>query len=141
LLPFIEQAPLYSSINFTHGFAHPSTARNTTAFRMTLSMLQCPSDTDRVTSATGHNNDMGNAGSAPNVFVGGSAGSLANGPYAGLFLFEGTDGRGNQKNGQSRTVLSLREILDGTSQTAACVSTRWALGTRAGAEVVSASDF
>src|SRR5262249_4524720 len=59
--------------------------------------FQCPSDPDQLTTPWGHNNYMGNAGSAPNSFYGGRNGGTpagssngAFGPYAGVFCFVGT---------------------------------------------------
>ncbi len=117
LLPYIEQTPLYNSINFGNGLVY--NARNTTGARTQLSVLQCPSDTDRLTSAEGHNSYMSNSGSAPKVFCGGNDNSLANGQYAGPFLWIGVDQNGNGQHGQNYTTIKLRDILDGTSQTAA----------------------
>ena len=117
LLPFIEQQPLFNSFNFYQdntGNGFLNNVINQTAQNTTLTVLQCPSDIDRLTTVTGHNNYMANGGSAPNCFFGGSSGSLANGAYAGPFQWVG----GN--NGQAgATLVKLRDVIDGTSQTAA----------------------
>ncbi len=126
LLPFIEQVPLYNATNFqlnpnNNNKGQIFDGSNTTTARATLSTLQCPSDTDRLSYAEGHNSYMGCAGSAPNSFYGGGNGQSPQiGQYAGIFQFCGTDQRGNPgSNGQGQLVVGLRDILDGTSQTAA----------------------
>ena len=124
MLPYIEQQPLYNAFNFIsaqvgQGPLQNAGGENNTVINTTLTVFQCPSDLDRLTTASGHNSYMGNAGSAPNSTLGGSGGSLANGQYGGLFLFIGVDWSGNSMNGQGRTDIRLRDIIDGTSQTAA----------------------
>ena len=47
LLPYIEQQPLYNSINFSLGItvtSNPATAANSTAVVTSLAVFQCPSD-------------------------------------------------------------------------------------------------
>ena len=47
LLPFLEQQPLYNSINFSLGItvvSNPATAANSTAVVTSLAVFQCPSD-------------------------------------------------------------------------------------------------
>jgi prepilin-type N-terminal cleavage/methylation domain-containing protein/prepilin-type processing-associated H-X9-DG protein len=67
LLPYMEQAPLFNSTNFanTGNAASPGYAPNTTMQRVTINLLQCPSDPDRLTNGYGHHNYCGNAGNAP----------------------------------------------------------------------------
>jgi len=114
LLPYVEQGALFNSINFFHNMSWgPAYAANTTATYATISGFLCPSDADKVTNAEGHNNYMGNAGSAPNNFYGGTGGSNGDNGFAGLFMWWG----GN--NGQPVITVRLRDITDGTSQTAA----------------------
>ena len=136
LSPYLEQQALFNAFNFVDNMHGPGSGpgsggqngdgvdhpfpMNATADNTQLSVLLCPSDLDRLTSAAGHNNYMGNAGSAPNVFCGGSAQpSLGNGPASGLFLWEGTDNHGNYPNGMQRGIVNFRDIQDGLSQTAA----------------------
>ena len=124
MLPYIEQQPLYNAFNFIspspgQGPIGNVNGVNSTVINTQINVFQCPSDLDRLTAASGHNSYMGNAGSAPNTTLGGSGGSLANGQYGGLFLFVGVDWTGNSMNGQARTDIKLRDIIDGTSQTAA----------------------
>ncbi len=102
MLPFIEQKPLYDSTNFVLGGGSPGYRPNTTMQRSTLSFLQCPSDTDRLPNAEGHNNYLVNSGSAPNM----RSQSLPDGPFG-------------QLTGYSGAITALRDIADGTSQTAA----------------------
>ena len=91
MLPYMEQTNMYNSINFTNGCADGNCAgMNTTAVYNKVNGFLCPSDTDRLTTLQGHNNYMGNAGSAPNAFYGnGSASQGASGAFAGLFCFIG----------------------------------------------------
>ena len=70
---------------------------NSTANRTSVAVLQCPSDTDRLTTVEGHHNYAANSGSAGTAA---SAQSAFNGPYPGT------------------QALGLRDIIDGTSNTA-----------------------
>jgi prepilin-type N-terminal cleavage/methylation domain-containing protein/prepilin-type processing-associated H-X9-DG protein len=104
-LPYMEQQNLYNAINFTDTGADALAAvTNTTAVYAGLNGLLCPSDSDRLTTVSGHNSYGMNAGSNPyslkypNQFSGLSA-----------FLY---DGKGFSHIGS-------RDVLDGTSNTAA----------------------
>jgi len=101
MLPFVEQAPLYSAINFatTIGAADPNSAQNRTVLRATINVLQCPSDTDRLTNIEGHVNYAGCNGNTPNFFETSPSGIFGSAEYS----------RG----------IGLRDVVDGTSQTAA----------------------
>ena len=94
LLPYLEQGPLYNSINF--GNALPfggapfniNNPINTTATYTKVSGFSCPSDGDRLTDPNGHNNYMANSGSAANSMYAGNAGVQGwNGPVAGPFIY------------------------------------------------------
>ena len=128
LLPYVEQQAVFNSLNFTWG--QRVTPMNTTGSYTVLNVFLCPSDIDRSGWPEGHNNYMANAGSAPNVFCGGppgasNAGSNANGPGAGPFLWCGANENPapyspiQPANGQQLITVKLRDIIDGTSQTAA----------------------
>jgi prepilin-type N-terminal cleavage/methylation domain-containing protein/prepilin-type processing-associated H-X9-DG protein len=126
LLPYMEQTPLFNAFNFTATFADTNGGSvNTTAIYRQVAGYLCPSDSDRLTTAQGHNNYMGNAGSAPNSFYGWNAVSQgALGAYAGVFEFVGVDCTSGvppcvSANGQSGFSLGLRDILDGLSNTCA----------------------
>ena len=127
LLPYMEQTPLYNALNFRNGCADGNCGNiNTTAVNRQIATFLCPSDPDRLTSARGHNNYMGNAGSAPNSFYGWNAQSKgAQGPYAGIFCFIGVAcdvppaPPCGVANGQAPFSIGFRDILDGLSQTAA----------------------
>ena len=126
LLPFMENSPLYNAINFsyTNVAGNPGNPINTTAQYATINTLQCPSDTDRLTTPTGHVNYRANMGSVPRQ--GGS--TLPNGVFAQVW---GPNANGTQANpagnplgaaftaGPRCTCSGLRDIVDGTSQTAA----------------------
>jgi prepilin-type processing-associated H-X9-DG protein len=116
LLPGLEQRSLFNSINFansnnatstgnngstTSTFVSGAAFQNTTIFLTKLTVLQCPSDTDRLTSVLGHNNYYGNAGSTP-------ASLYFSSQFDGLFLFI--------TNAQC---VAWADITDGLSNTAA----------------------
>ena len=77
-LGHLEQTALYNSINFwsngissaglPNGFACDSNPINTTATWTRLKVALCPSDIDRLTNASGHNNYCGNSGSLPILY-------------------------------------------------------------------------
>jgi prepilin-type N-terminal cleavage/methylation domain-containing protein/prepilin-type processing-associated H-X9-DG protein len=127
LLPYIEQTTLYNAINFANGCADGNCGNiNTTAVYRQVAGFLCPSDLDRLSTAQGHNNYMGNAGSAPNSFYGWNGQSNgAFGPNAGVFCFIGVACDQppappcGLANGQQRFSLGFRDITDGLSQTAA----------------------
>src|SRR5689334_9546825 len=67
LLPYMEQTPLFNTINFanTGDAADPGDVLNNTAMLAKINVLLCPSDMDRLTNQYGHHNYCGNSGSAP----------------------------------------------------------------------------
>jgi len=69
LLPYMELGSLYNALNFTSGGANPenNATGNTTVMFVTVATFQCPSDSDRLTSASGHLNYVGNGGASPNA--------------------------------------------------------------------------
>ena len=90
LLPYMEQTSLFNAINFANGCADGNCGNiNTTAVYRQVGGLLCPSDIDRLTTAQGHNNYMGNAGSAPSSFYGWNQTQGATGPFSGVFVFVG----------------------------------------------------
>jgi prepilin-type N-terminal cleavage/methylation domain-containing protein/prepilin-type processing-associated H-X9-DG protein len=107
LLPYLEQGPLYNTLNFanTGDAAAPGTARNTTSFRASINSLNCPSDQDKLTNPHGHHNYCGNAGSAPEAFFDNNGHKANNG------LFFSTNNRLDP--------VAFRDIQDGLSATAA----------------------
>ena len=133
MLPYMEQTTLYNALNFyaTGADGYQGTPNvgigNTTGIYTKIAGFLCPSDPDRLTSLQGHNNYMGNAGSAPNSFYGwNSVSSGSNGRFAGLFCFVGVDCGGMaqgkpcvQANGQPSFSIGFRDITDGLSNTAA----------------------
>ena len=128
LLPYMEQTNMYNGLNFTNGCADDGCGKiNTTVVYNKVNGFLCPSDTDRLTSPQGHNNYMGNAGSAPNSFYGWNAVSKGStGPYAGIFCFVGVacdvqpaPPCGTSSTGQSPFSIGFRDILDGLSNTVA----------------------
>jgi prepilin-type N-terminal cleavage/methylation domain-containing protein/prepilin-type processing-associated H-X9-DG protein len=135
LLPYVEQQPLYNSINFS--YSRPPAAAialmhdgltNSTAEYSTIASFLCPSDLNRLSGAYGPNNYMANAGSAPNTLYGGD-GTGSDGeysPFSGPFIFTGTD------NGQHATSVKLADVLDGTSNTAAFSERVKAIGRKGG---------
>lgn len=81
LLPNLEQANLYNSLNFSGGgnlFWNSISPVNQTVQVTKLDVFLCPSDISRTTLAAGPNNYFTNAGSAPASF---KVTSLFNGPF------------------------------------------------------------
>ena len=120
LLPYIEQQPLFNSINYAstrpkglNSLMHDGLI-NSTAEYTKLNVYLCPSDQNRLSAAYGPNNYMANAGSAPNNAYGGTGTGSdgANSPFAGPFIFTSTD------NGQSGTSVNAASVIDGLSNTA-----------------------
>jgi prepilin-type N-terminal cleavage/methylation domain-containing protein/prepilin-type processing-associated H-X9-DG protein len=112
LLPYIEQGNLYNSINFanTGCSACPGVSYNNTADVARLNHMICPSDIDRLQNAYGHNNYYGNAGNAPEGIFDNKGHKACNGLFASV----------NHENGSPNIgPVALRDITDGTSQTAA----------------------
>jgi len=122
LLPYIEQGPIYNSVNFFNPndlgngqsfvINHPV---NTSAAYAKINVFNCPSDTDRLTDPDGHNNYMANSGSAPVSSYNGAGspnGTGANGSSSGPFIFSATNLGGG-------TNVSFANITDGLSNTAA----------------------
>jgi prepilin-type N-terminal cleavage/methylation domain-containing protein/prepilin-type processing-associated H-X9-DG protein len=115
LLPYVEQAPLYNAINFanTGNSANPGYAPNFTTMGVTTNVYQCPSDTDRLTGTEtlngvtltyGHQNYSGNAGNAPEAFYDNNRHGANNGVMFGV---------------NAGKPVGIRDVLDGTSNTAA----------------------
>ena len=127
MLPYMEQTSMYNSINFTNGCADTNCGNmNTTAVYNKVAGFLCPSDPDRLTTAQGHNNYMGNAGSAPNSFYGWDGKSQGSaGAFAGLFCFIGVACDSppappcGQAHGQAVFSIGFAAITDGLSNTAA----------------------
>ena len=127
ILPYMEQTSMYNAINFCNGCADLNSGTlNTTAVYNKVAGFLCPSDRDKLTTAQGHNNYVGCAGSAPNAFYGWNAVSNgSNGPNSGIFCFVGVDCSVapvppcGSANGQIPFVIGFRDILDGLSNTAA----------------------
>jgi prepilin-type N-terminal cleavage/methylation domain-containing protein/prepilin-type processing-associated H-X9-DG protein len=107
LLPYLDQIPLYDSINFQRdgagvGFAAPGAAPNTTSHRTKVRFLLCPSDVDRLTNVEGHHNYSGNSGNLPIMFLNSS--TRPNGLFPSC---------------PESDAIGVRDILDGLSYTAA----------------------
>jgi len=113
MLPYIEQAPLFNAVNFADtGRAmlwNPISPENSTVITVQLNHLICPSDTNRLTAPA-------NQPKAGNSNYGMCAGI---GPYAMNYPF-GVGGAyvGVASNLDKQTVVGLRDITDGTSNTA-----------------------
>ncbi|WP_406698290.1 DUF1559 domain-containing protein [Singulisphaera sp. Ch08] len=108
LLPYLEQRPLYDAANFDFGTGcRPDgmAMENSTVTRTKLDLFICPSDVNRLTTPEGHNNYVGNSGTALNS-------TYHPGPFGGLFLGPDTDSTEAQ-------VKAIIDVTDGLSQTAA----------------------
>jgi prepilin-type N-terminal cleavage/methylation domain-containing protein/prepilin-type processing-associated H-X9-DG protein len=125
LLPYLEQGPIYNTINFADvelpnflPALNIDNPVNSTATYTVISVFNCPSDGDRLTEVSGHNSYMANSGSAPNCAYGGIAGTPAwNSPAAGPFIYSDSGSYTGLTFGGSS--VSLASITDGTSNTAA----------------------
>jgi prepilin-type N-terminal cleavage/methylation domain-containing protein/prepilin-type processing-associated H-X9-DG protein len=137
LLPYMEQTTVFNALNFIArdgnvqtGGGCPDHGRcgglNNTGIDFQVKGFLCPSDPDRLTTVQGHNNYMGNAGSAPNSFYGGRDGANGSigskGPYAGVFCWVGTTCDSPPTcapaNGQPTFVLNFSGVTDGLTNTA-----------------------
>ena len=107
MLPYLEQNPLYNSINFANTGAAcvPGSAQNQTTLILTVNVLLCPSDTDRMSNGYGHDSYCGNAGNCPNCFFGNNG---ETGAPNGVFY--------SVANGAF--TIGFNSITDGLSQTA-----------------------
>jgi len=115
MLPQLEQANVYNSINFVNSgaAANPGsgasatsgTPVNTTVFLITINTLLCPSDPDRISTIYGKLNYSGNAGNAPESFFDTNNDQASNGMFFSV------------ANG--RKTIGFRDVLDGLSQTVA----------------------
>ncbi|AGA30903.1 DUF1559 domain-containing protein [Singulisphaera acidiphila] len=114
LLPYIEQSSLHNAINFSYGLQNWNLPYNTTTHRTQISSLLCPSDIDRLTNADAHSNYSGNAGTAPATFYDWDN----TGAFDGLFTWSGNPPKGGSYK-KTQTVAGFRDIIDGTSNTAA----------------------
>jgi prepilin-type N-terminal cleavage/methylation domain-containing protein/prepilin-type processing-associated H-X9-DG protein len=135
LLPYLEQGPIYNSINFYNPQDVGSTQNwninhpiNSSGAYAKLAAFLCPSDLDRLTDPDGHNNYMANSGSAPNSLYNGSGsptGSGATGPAAGPFIFSAVSLGGG-------SVVNFANVTDGLSNTAAFSERVKAIGSNFG---------
>jgi len=106
LLPFMEQGSLYNAINFanTGSAAAPGYAPNTTIQNAKLNILNCPSDTDRLTNSYGHHNYAGNSGNSPEAMWDNNKTGAFNGLFASV---------------NNCRPVGFRDITDGLSNTCA----------------------
>jgi prepilin-type N-terminal cleavage/methylation domain-containing protein/prepilin-type processing-associated H-X9-DG protein len=102
ILPYLEQQPLYSTINFNSALSPmlPSNAWNMTFQATQINAILCPSDPSRLTTPYGVNNYMANVGSAPENFGQDDA-------MVGPFIYTGT-----------MATVRYASVTDGLSQTA-----------------------
>ncbi len=114
MLPYIEQPALFNAVNFANtGHAmlfNPVSAENSTVIITQVNYLICPSDSNRLTAMPGQpksgNSNYGmNAGTSPYAM---------NYPFGTGGVFVGV-----ASNLAAQTVVGLRDITDGTSNTAA----------------------
>ncbi len=113
MLPYLEQGPLFNSLNFIgYGLpnvnpALPGYAGNTTATYSKIAGFLCPSDADMQTTSEGHNNYVACSGSSPDSCA-------QKGPFNGPFI--GPDP--NNNSSRNAQVYTFASIIDGLSQTA-----------------------
>src|SRR5206468_8415370 len=106
MLPYMEQGQIYNAINFANSgdAADPGYRPNTTAFRIKINTLLCPSDPDRLTNVYGHSNYYGNSGNTPESIFDNNKHGASNGLFASV---------------NNVRPVGFRDITDGLSQTAA----------------------
>ncbi len=117
LLPYMEQAQVYNSLNFSNGIsgAAPGVAQNSTAQRVALVAFECPSDVNRITGVYGTINYVANSGSNVQFFGSGFDGMF------GWVVNSNPDRSGDNSSNLARTGFSVkfRDVTDGLSMTAA----------------------
>jgi prepilin-type N-terminal cleavage/methylation domain-containing protein/prepilin-type processing-associated H-X9-DG protein len=121
LLPYLEQGPLFNSINFNSALqssTFPGFAVNLTVQGVKLNAVLCPSDFSRLTNAQGHTNYDPNCGADPNIY---NTPSIWAGPF-GVLSTTGWSVPG-------RNIVSFATITDGLSQTAAFSEKVMGIGT------------
>jgi prepilin-type N-terminal cleavage/methylation domain-containing protein/prepilin-type processing-associated H-X9-DG protein len=119
LLPYLEQLPLYNSINFTDTYAigdnqgaYWMSTWNQTAYLTKVAIFLCPSDIDRLTNPQGHNNYAACSGSSP-------ASCSEIDPYNGPFIGPGPGIGYLLTNTYTQAqVYGFVDITDGLSNTA-----------------------
>ncbi|WP_165074002.1 DUF1559 family PulG-like putative transporter [Paludisphaera rhizosphaerae] len=119
LLNYLEGGTVYNTINFMFqpaATAGAGAAANTTAFRTKINTFLCPSDMDRLTSATGHLNYVACSGSAANS-------NNTKGPFSGPFLGPASSAL------TASQVVKFGDIVDGLSNTAAFSEKVMGIGT------------
>jgi prepilin-type N-terminal cleavage/methylation domain-containing protein/prepilin-type processing-associated H-X9-DG protein len=112
MLPYMEQTPLFNALNFSvneniNGRTIAGGSLNGTVHQTMLNVLNCPSDTDRLTNIQGHHNYAGNCGSSSNAYYGATV-------YDGPFSNHRSGGAEN-----SGRPSKFADIVDGLSNTVA----------------------
>jgi prepilin-type N-terminal cleavage/methylation domain-containing protein/prepilin-type processing-associated H-X9-DG protein len=108
ILPQLEQSVIYNAMNFYNiAGACSNSLANTTGFRSTVNVFNCPSDVDRLTNVEGHFNYCGNWGSKPWRYSPNPSGPFVAAGYTWYI-----------PPGGVLKPISLASILDGTSNTA-----------------------
>jgi len=109
LLPYIEQAPLYASMNFN---THFDAAPNTAARRTKLAAFLCPSDTPYPGSADrGNNNYPGSMGPSRGQYV------TPLGIRNGAFNFDVITRMGDFRDGTSNTIAFGEHLVGDNNNT------------------------
>jgi prepilin-type N-terminal cleavage/methylation domain-containing protein len=147
LLPFIEQAPLYSKIDFTNDFAH---ANNLIIWGTNLSVMRCPSDGNNLITFTGPNGNWARGNYAANLGsqLGNNVNGMGNtnshmmyrnivGAQRGFFGWQQSGGLMSATDGTSNTVM-LWEVRSGPVDSDARGT--WALP-RVGGSMVGGWDY
>jgi prepilin-type N-terminal cleavage/methylation domain-containing protein/prepilin-type processing-associated H-X9-DG protein len=121
LLPYMEQKPLYDSINFSvvsHGDSGHADVMNSSSVSTRIQSLICPS----ALLPTGTYYGRPNPGNSYFASVGSSlhwVGSSGNSSPNGLFMYAGANNSYGANMGQGCLPISSRSVLDGTSNTVA----------------------
>jgi prepilin-type N-terminal cleavage/methylation domain-containing protein/prepilin-type processing-associated H-X9-DG protein len=128
ILPQLEQTNVYNSFNFTliSGACFNNNV-NLTVQRLTINVFNCPSDTDRLTNADGHNNYCANFGS--------KAFRYSSSPTGPFVVPTTTGGDGVLK------MVSVATVKDGTSNTCAFSERIHGIGNGALLQTTETFDF
>lgn len=109
VLPYIEQGALYSDVDFTD----PNSINNPRVTDAKIPLCYCPSDADRMTNPADAGNAVGQGRTSYRACGGSDTGWILSGSVVNIAASP------ERNNGMfvTNTVIRLRDVLDGTSNT------------------------
>jgi len=112
ILPYIDQAPLYNTLNFSYATTNSASSSNLTASKTVLPALLCPSD-----PTPGYREDLAATWNWPS-----GPGATKNKGAAAVTCYKGWAGNGVDNSPANAmfertttSVIRMRDIIDGTS--------------------------